>query len=218
MAEETVAQFLGRRERELLAQVSALRGQLAPKEAELAQVQKMRALLPGGARESAMDELKASLAHSFGDLVAAPAAPGTPDPYSNKTIKELVIQALLDHFPLGGTAAAIRDFIRDAYGRTIEPGSMRSQMHRLKADRILQHDAEKDCWDFATGKRALYDTYRQVPSANAMPELQDENPEDEAFLEAARKLAWKDDDLVEKQASNNPPQAKPPSGIKRRVV
>lgn len=35
MAEETTAQFLGRRERELIAQVAALKGQLAPKEAEL---------------------------------------------------------------------------------------------------------------------------------------------------------------------------------------
>jgi hypothetical protein len=35
-------------------------------------------------------------------------------PYADKTIKQLVVQALFDHFPNGGTAADIRDFIRDA--------------------------------------------------------------------------------------------------------
>ena len=77
MTEETVAQFSGRRERELLAQVSALRGQLAPKESELAQVQEMRTLLPGGARESAMAQLEASLEDTLGRTV--PPAPNTSD-------------------------------------------------------------------------------------------------------------------------------------------
>jgi hypothetical protein len=35
------------------------------------------------------------------------------------TIKELVIQALIDHFPKGGTMMEIRDFIRLGYGKTI---------------------------------------------------------------------------------------------------
>jgi hypothetical protein len=228
MAEETVAQFLGRRERELSAQVAALKGQLAPKEAELEQVRKMRALLPGGALDSMTDAIDSSLGRSsanIADLADAPYAPSTSDPYSDKTIKELVIQALLDNFPNGGTAATIRDFIRDAYRRTIEPASMRSQMHRLKTDSVLKHDPEKDIWDFQLGKRALYDTYNHQSSRKAMPELRDNDPDDDdALLRAAEKLAWTpaDDEAAQKSETTNPkPKAPPvrigPLVIKRRV-
>lgn len=48
MDNETLAQFLDRRERELTAQVSALRGQLEPRESELAEIQKMKLLMAGG--------------------------------------------------------------------------------------------------------------------------------------------------------------------------
>jgi hypothetical protein len=75
--------------------------------------------------------------------------------YGGKTIKELTLQALLDHFPDGGTAAAIRNFIRDAYDRTIDPAKVRAQMRRLKADSILLHDPLTDTWNFRDGKRAL---------------------------------------------------------------
>jgi hypothetical protein len=79
--------------------------------------------------------------------------------YGGKTVKELTLQALLDHFPNGGTAAAIRNFIRDAYDRTIDPARVRAQMHRLKADSILVHDPLTDTWNFRDGKRALYGRY-----------------------------------------------------------
>jgi hypothetical protein len=71
--------------------------------------------------------------------------------YGGKTIKELTLQALL-HFPDGGTAAAIRNFIRDAYDRTIDPARVRAQMRRLKADSILLHDPLTDTWTFRDGK------------------------------------------------------------------
>ena len=60
------------------------------------------------------------------------------------TIKKLVIQALLDHLKMGANAALMRDFIRDAYGRKIEPSSLRPQLHRLKADGVLTHDSSTD--------------------------------------------------------------------------
>jgi hypothetical protein len=198
--EETTIQFLDRRERELTAQISALNGQLAPKEAELLQIKRVRAALnlvtdlsksmsseaePTANQQTASFNYEAALTRVIGGR----SMPG----YQAMTIKELLIQALLDHFPLGGTAAAIREFIKDAYGKGIEPNSMRTQMHRLKVDKILQHDATKDIWDFATGKRALYDTYRQVPPAKAMPELRDDNPEDDALLRAAAAMAWRDE-------------------------
>ena len=111
--------------------------------------------------------------------------------YGSKTIKELTIQALLDHFPNGGSAVAIRDFIRDAYSRTIEPSSLRAQMHRLKADSILGHDPSTDTWNFRDGKRALYGTY--PTPRKLMKELQD-GPYDDDLLNAAAKLAWREGD------------------------
>jgi hypothetical protein len=187
LREETTSEFLDRRERELVAQIAAIRGQLAPKEAELSAIQRMKAVI----------NLADDLSPSLGALARAPSWAANPNqqsaPYAAMTIKQLTIQALLDHFPLGGSAAEIRDFIRDAYRRTIEPSSMRAQMHRLKADSILKHDPEKDVWDFAMGKRALYDTYSHQSSRNAMPELRDSDQDDDALLRAAAAMAWRDE-------------------------
>ena len=161
MSDESLHVFLHRRERELVHQIAALRGQLAPKEAELAEIRRVRAslTLAGG---NFLNDL-----HSVNDLAGltaaggdSPARPDQPVPaskssdvvgrspmtsamsqeltqrFAKMTIKELVAQALLDHFPSGGTATQIRDFIRDAYGRTIEASSLRPQLSRLKADGV----------------------------------------------------------------------------------
>ena len=97
------------------------------------------------------------------------------------TIKELVIQALLDHFPNGGSSQDIRDFIRDAYRRVIPPSSLRPQLHRLKVDQILGQDPSTDTWNFQDGKRkALYAMYDHPTSRRAMRELQDEPVADDA--------------------------------------
>jgi hypothetical protein len=85
--------------------------------------------------------------------------------YGGKTIKELTLQALFDHFPNGGTVAAIRNFMRDAYDRTIDPARVRAQMHRLKADSILVHHPLTDTWNFRDGKRALFGRYSD-PTSN----------------------------------------------------
>jgi len=212
MAEETTAQFLNRREKELLAQISALRGQLGPKEAELAQITRMKASLtilggntsprnallvespkdpPGGPLALWDTNLLGPIADSLVNVdsqyskmskeVAARIAamlnaqPSTAQAfYAAMTIKEVVIQALLDHFPNGGTAAEIRDFIRNAYGRVVAPSSLRPQMHRLKADSILEHDPSTDTWNLNSRKRQLYATYDHPTSRRAMKELQDD--------------------------------------------
>jgi len=211
MAEETTFHLLTRRRQELLAQVSALKGQLAPKEAELAQVEKALTVVeppPASVAPSlpqknsnavmtdfageffqiegkikhfaeqmkvvttvspeALEKLKTSV-----DAFAAQFA-GLNPRYETMTIKELVIQALIDHFPNGGTMMEIRDFIRLGYGRTIEPSSMRPQMHRLKADGILGQDPSTDTWNFRDGKRQLYAMYNHPTSRAAMKELKDD--------------------------------------------
>jgi hypothetical protein len=87
------------------------------------------------------------------------------------TIKELVIRALIDNFPDGGTTVDIRDFIQDAYGRDIMPSSLRPQLHRLKTDEVLGHEQSTDTWNFRDGKRQQY-MMMQWPSS-AIKELRD---------------------------------------------
>jgi hypothetical protein len=208
MAEETTAQFLYRRRKELTAQIAALRGQLIPKEAELAEITQIEAsrTIAGGNQltsgsfgfGSGLDVLASPNALAVASALSQFAAPTNaltgltgnaavdlglvkqadhvPLVYRGMTIKEVVIQALLDHFPKGGTAADIRDFIRDAYGRVIEPSSLRPQMHRLKADDVLKHDPSTDTWDFANPrKRQLLAMYDHPTSRKAMRELQDDD-------------------------------------------
>lgn len=222
MAEESSMQFLHRRRRELLAQVSALKGQLSPKEAELAQIDRMLAAiepstdaLAGGlpqANSNALvqdyvsalqpflhnldgfrDQLKTLSDSGFAEKLkeAVTISPETiaavkealeqvyqpvltDQKFANMTIKELIIQALIDHFPNGGTLAQIRDFIRDGYGRQIEAASLRPQAHRLKADGVLGQDPTTDTWNFIDGKRQIYRMYNHPTSRKAMKELQDD--------------------------------------------
>jgi hypothetical protein len=195
---ETLAQFLERRKQELLAQISAIEGQLEPKKAELAQIEKITGLI-AAARGAGLADLASDTIIG----VAPPASGGpsegvvnrplgvqpgpwplsSPPPINERfaamTHKELVIQALLDHFPNGGTAAGIRDFIRDAYGRVIAPSSLRPQMHRLKAGNILEHTTSTDTWNLNLRKRQLYAMYDHPTSRRAMKELQDDPPTEE---------------------------------------
>jgi hypothetical protein len=201
-ANETLEQFLDRREKELLARVSALRGQLNPAEAELAQIQHMKGMIVAGAPNSAnfllpqrnhnssleealrvvppAADLSALAAlNSFSPLststgVGYPWLPSINPRFATATIKELVIQALLDGFPNGATMMEIRDFIRAGYGREIQPSSLRPQMHRLKTDQVLGQDPATDTWNFRDGKRTLYSMYDHPTSRRAMRELQDE--------------------------------------------
>jgi hypothetical protein len=221
MTEETVEQFLRRRERELMARVSALRGQLAPVEAELAKVQRMRAVLPEpnrptNALASIINQNDSNIPFPFNiaaaadplisppwnvdalaQLAANPSIASLTNPasaYANRTIKDLIIQALLDGFTYGANAGDLRSFILAGYGRNVDPGSLRTQLHRLKASGILGQDAASDTWNFKDGKRAIYARYDHPTSRAAMTELQDENSDDDSLLAAAAKLAWREED------------------------
>jgi hypothetical protein len=194
---ETLTQFLDRRERELTARASALRGQLDPVEAELVQVRKMRELIGVSSTISASVGVAAGAAEASGEGVANRpwGGSGVAYPrqglqgafltsataeemafYLNKTIKELIVQALLDHFPDGGTATQIRDFIRDAYARAIAPSSLRPQMHRLRTDRVLTHDPSTDLWNLTPEKRKHYTLYNHPSSEKMRGELLADEP------------------------------------------
>jgi hypothetical protein len=190
MSDENLYEFLERRERELTHQIVGLKGQLARIQGELAQrihelskVRQMRGTVASkddAASFGRCDALAASsptdpLAPDYekftlGRLLSLARSPG-PKPYAEMTIKELIIRALIDHFPNGSTTIEIRDFIQDAYGRNILPSSIRPQMHRLKADGVLGHEQSTDTWNFRDGKRELYNRYQS--SWPSMQELED---------------------------------------------
>ncbi len=95
-----------------------MRGYLAQREQELAHITHIRAsqTIAGGA----IPDLSQTNSNATVG-VAGPLPPEMAQRFETMTIKQLVIQALLDHLKMGGNAALICDFIRDAYKRTIEP-------------------------------------------------------------------------------------------------
>jgi hypothetical protein len=224
MTEETTEQFLDRRERLLMSRVSALRGQLAPAETELAAIRQMRALLVEEKRE--VSELAKLIAAnppppaSFGQIAPPPGSFELLDQsvtgesfagllaasFAKRTIKDLVIQALIDAFPRGATTSELKDFMLAGYSRNVDPGSLRTQLHRLKGAGILAQNAAGDTWNFQNGQRALYMRYDHPTSRQGMSELQDEPTEpdsidDNELLKRATELAWKDDDQTERASA-----------------
>lgn len=131
MAEETLSSFLQRRERELTWQIAALKGQLEPREMELAQIQQRAEYRGPGETVPCAAAVTARI-----DL-----------PYAEMTIKQLVLQALHDRYSLGGaTSSEIRKFIRGGYGRMIAAASLRPQLHRLKLNKQLRFDDTDGRW------------------------------------------------------------------------
>jgi hypothetical protein len=178
MSNETVREFIERRDKELRHQMAALDAQISARKTELEELAFVKAKLDEVEFERQEKEI---FDYAMEDL---PNAAVTADLATGKTIKDLVVQALLDHFPNGGTLIDIRDFIQDAYGRDIMPSSLRPQMHRLKTDGILGQEPSTDTWNFQDGKRRLFARYSHPSSRRAMKELRDEasseNPSEDA--------------------------------------
>jgi hypothetical protein len=161
MSSETLREFIERREKELRHHEAALEAQLSIIKAELQEL----AVAKSGVGD-------AQFAREEKEIFTY----AVMDPHA--TIKELAIQALLDRFPKGAMLNTIRDFIRDAYGRSIAPSSLRTQMHRLKEAGIIGQEPSTDTWNFQDGKRRLYAMYNHPSSRRAMRELRDD-PESE---------------------------------------
>jgi hypothetical protein len=178
MTDETLYSFLLRRERELTHRIAALQGQLTPLERELAEIKRTSGAVQAsihGQPAAVSLEMSVGLALGNKSNVAIGVMPADiVERFAAMTIKELVIQALLDAFPNGGTPVQIREFISNAYAREIEPSSLRPQMHRLKADGVLGQDPTGDIWNFRDGKRLQYAMFDHPTSRAGMKELQDD--------------------------------------------
>src|SRR5258708_7402876 len=137
---ETLREFLTRREAELLGEVDALRAQLAAREKELAEIRRTKTTLgiaiiePEGHQQD-RDAAYRKLAVALRKTVPA-----------EMTIQDLIMRALVDHFHGGATPAEIGGYIREAYSRDIEPGSIRPNLARLRESGLIVHDGLASRW------------------------------------------------------------------------
>jgi hypothetical protein len=143
---EPVNEFLVRRDRELTQQIDALRGQIAPKEQERETIRTaMRALgllneLTAGI---GINESMAGVGIGIGAAQRDRIIGVSPDNGANLgdlvglvnstlTIKQMILDALRDHFLAGATPSELRDYIRVAYGREVDRNSISPQLARLR--------------------------------------------------------------------------------------
>jgi hypothetical protein len=158
--------FLEQRERELSEQIAAHHAQLAPLEAELAEIRRAKGALgvsSGGMglgsyvidsstisahnvfRQGRMsDGLAAHLAATSG--ATEPPLPLRASPYGNLTMKELIVKVLREHFPNGATARQMLVFFRDAWSRSIERQNLSPQISRLFQEGTIGRIPSTKAW------------------------------------------------------------------------
>lgn len=145
--DESLPDYLIRRELELVQQTAAIRGLLAPKEAELAAVRKV------------MDTLGLRHGTDHSDFMATAAAVAQlPSGYLidlsesddettvGFTIKQMILGALKDHFHDGATPTELRDYMRNVYGRDVDRNSISPQLARLREEGVVEQYGLQGKW------------------------------------------------------------------------
>jgi hypothetical protein len=179
---ETLRGFLTRREAELLGEVDALRAQLAPREKELADIRRAKTTLGIANIEPTCRQQDRDAAYRMLAIALRKTVP------AEMKIKDLIMRTLVDHFHGGATPAEIGDYIRDTYGRDIEPGSIRPNLARLREAGLIVHDGLASRWILdpaAIGTIMLL--YREAEGSN--------NSSGD-LLSMAAKLAWTEEDAA----------------------
>jgi DNA-binding transcriptional ArsR family regulator len=168
MAGPKLADYLEIRERELESQISNVRGHLAPLEAELDQVRKMRSLIAHGRAAGLTD-----LASDF--VLPDPPVPGPIEQVAQAiqpaltqllaaanseslTIKEMILRALRDHFPKGASPSDLRDYIRDAFGKEIDRNSISPQLSRLREEGVVDQYGLDAKWKLTRATKRYFGT------------------------------------------------------------
>lgn len=171
MTNETLRDFVVRREGELRDLLTAARGTVASLEQELAQVEQTKRTLVADPA-NALDAIPRANSNATVWFESVPAIGQllTNAAAENMTIKQLVVKALRDRYPAGTTAMDLRDFMRNAYRRTVEPSSLRPQLSRLKADGWIEQNPSNDEWKLT--KAALI--YTHPSSINTKDEPSEE--------------------------------------------
>jgi hypothetical protein len=137
----TLREFLEARERELVDEIGTLRGDLVPKEAELAEIRRAKVAIGMLHRMIASStmimEIEAPNADQSGKQEVSAIEAESASPYAGLTMKQLVVKALMEHFHKGATTRQLLDFFRDAWNRDISRASLTPQLSRLFQDRII---------------------------------------------------------------------------------
>ena len=149
MADETLRLFLERRERELDNQIAGLKGTLLEREAELAEVRLAKSSLP-----APVSMERADLSTSLAELPykMAPSGDRIIDLGRLPTIKKMVRRSLKDKFPNGASSQLIREYLADVFRMTVQPDSLRAQLHRMKAQGLLVGSADE--WSLTEAGKA----------------------------------------------------------------
>jgi hypothetical protein len=163
------------RKAELESQRTAMRAHLARIDAELVEIEQAERALPPvlGTFVDAPNTLDNIPRANSNALPESP--PGTlswlgqvaRDSFAGMTIKQLVRRALRDNHPNGMAATALREYIRNNYGRDVEPNSLRPQLARLKAAGWIQQSGE--VWVLAPAG-LLYDHPTSMNEKDEPPE------------------------------------------------
>jgi hypothetical protein len=165
----TLREFLDNKARELKHQIAALRLEIGAKEAELQEVETAQQALGPPA------VVLEARGIAVGRVTVYATATVTP---GEASIRQLALKALEDHFYEGATQAQLREFIKDAYDRDIQPASLSPQLSKLKDDNLVILDEERGVW-VATAVRKQAPPY-EIPNGNGLYHGEGEPPSEGA--------------------------------------
>jgi len=180
-SDETLHDFLNRRERDLARQIADLRALVVPLEAELTQIRRAKLAL-GVASTTSLADTAGQVDDSARRALESALRRSSP---KGMTIKELILRALVEHFPQGASPSEIGQRIETEYGRRIDASSIRPNLSRLREEQLVVHDGLASRWIFnpaATGTLLL------------LFDKPEQEEEDSELLEMAKKFAWKETD------------------------
>jgi hypothetical protein len=188
---ENTRDLLDRHERMLLAQRAALQtqmkemqGQIAQLDIEIGYVRRAKGAIGPTDEErarwdaelkKAADEIKRrfDMYREIGDRLRTV-------PPAELKIKDLIARVFMDRFPDGATPAEIGEQIAASHRRTIDPGSIRPNLARLRVDGIIEQ---------GVGTRWV-----RVPEAATaiLHHYKGEGEDDGYFMVLATAFAWKE--------------------------
>jgi hypothetical protein len=176
----------------LRAQIALIRDRLTQKETELIQIN--RALAAIGDTETFAEICKPQ-ARPEGlllreDALRQLAITIRDTQPSSLKIKELLALAFIEHFQQGASPAELKEKIQAAYGRDIDPGSIRPNLARLREDGVVMRSTPpKWILDPAAGNIMGYEFFRFTQPTDDFW--------DSPLIKAAQALAWREeDDLI----------------------
>jgi hypothetical protein len=151
--DEPIADLLRRREYELVQRICAIKNLLFPAEKELADVRKAMDALQIAHDGPLDDALSSAFAlettsplskNYFAELASYLRSGGAQNALTdssagdvfpwNLTIKQMILNALRDHFVDGATPTELSDYFHTAYGKTVNRNSISPQLARLREE------------------------------------------------------------------------------------